>query len=87
MVVGFIMISYKCLMLLALGLSTLLYAVYLLETLQYGIMIYRDIIDHNHQLVICSSSQFMSHVTHNTGVAFINTANNFKIIDYKFRHH
>ena len=49
MVVGFIMISYKCLMLLALGLSTLLYTVHLLETLQYGIMIYRDIIDHNHQ--------------------------------------
>ena len=54
MVVDFIMISHKCLILSALGLSTLLYAVHLLETLQYGIMIYRDIIDHNHQLVICS---------------------------------
>ena len=54
MVVGFIMISYKCLILLALGLSTFLYAVHLLDTLQYGTMIYRDIIDHNHQLVICS---------------------------------
>ena len=81
MVVGFIMISHKCLILLALGLSTLLYAVHLLETLKYGIMIYRDItIDYNHVSVICSSSQFMFHVTYNTGVAFINTANNFNII-------